>query len=329
MRKSSIWLVVFSVIAAPGVLARAADATPQRPAEASPVVATGQDARPAPPVVVGTTVYPATPQSTGAGRAGSDQASSADRPRVATARGAAGSSAFSQAVTPDLRGFSLTLVLGDMKGGGVSDAVPAAAARALADMKDFLPYKSYTLLDTAWTIGSGTIKTQLRQSDTQVFDIELRTSGGANVLTYARPREGTGSTGVSNVGITIAGGGTVNVSNFRMRRAGAGGADRERQDVESALHATEQTLQMLRQQYADAARASTESARQSAANLQQRIAQVTEEQNRLRAASDSMAAKDAIIDTSFRMKVGETVVVGTSRQQGDRALIVIVTAVGK
>ena len=36
-----------------------------------------------------------------------------------------------------------------------------------------------------------------------------------------------------------------------------------------------------------------------------------------------------IIDTTFNMDVGETVVVGTSRLQGDKALIVLLTAVGK
>jgi hypothetical protein len=36
-----------------------------------------------------------------------------------------------------------------------------------------------------------------------------------------------------------------------------------------------------------------------------------------------------LIDTSFRMDVGETVVVGTSRLQGSTALIVLLTAVGR
>ena len=39
------------------------------------------------------------------------------------------------------------------------------------------------------------------------------------------------------------------------------------------------------------------------------------------------SAGRAIIDTSFTMDLGETVVVGTSRLQGDKALIVLLTAV--
>jgi hypothetical protein len=35
----------------------------------------------------------------------------------------------------------------------------------------------------------------------------------------------------------------------------------------------------------------------------------------------------AIIDTSFTMEIGETVVVGTSRLKGDKALIALLTAV--
>ena len=37
----------------------------------------------------------------------------------------------------------------------------------------------------------------------------------------------------------------------------------------------------------------------------------------------------AVIDTSFTMDYGETVVVGTSRLQGSKALIVLLTAVAK
>ena len=36
-----------------------------------------------------------------------------------------------------------------------------------------------------------------------------------------------------------------------------------------------------------------------------------------------------LIDTSFNMRQGETVVVGTSRVRGDKALIVLLTAVRK
>ena len=48
------------------------------------------------------------------------------------------------------------LVLGDLQAGSTPDNVPPAAKKALADMKDFLPYKSYRLLDSQWTSGRRT-----------------------------------------------------------------------------------------------------------------------------------------------------------------------------
>src|SRR5437867_6569001 len=73
---------------------------------------------------------------------------------------AAGASAqVARTPTPDLKGqdsqgFSVVLVLGDSQSSTTADTVPPAARRALADMKDFLPYKGYRLLDAQWILGS-------------------------------------------------------------------------------------------------------------------------------------------------------------------------------
>ena len=55
------------------------------------------------------------------------------------------------------QGFSIVLVLADLQAGPGEEDVPPAARKALLDMKDFLPYKSYRLLDAAWVLccGSG------------------------------------------------------------------------------------------------------------------------------------------------------------------------------
>ena len=53
-----------------------------------------------------------------------------------------------------LQGFSIVLVLGDVQDGATGDNIPAAARAALADLKDFLPYRSYRVLDTAWVLAS-------------------------------------------------------------------------------------------------------------------------------------------------------------------------------
>ena len=56
---------------------------------------------------------------------------------------------------PSPQGFSVVLVLGDLNSGSNADAtVPPAARKALSDMKDFLPYKGYRLLDAEWILGS-------------------------------------------------------------------------------------------------------------------------------------------------------------------------------
>jgi hypothetical protein len=52
-----------------------------------------------------------------------------------------------------LRGFTITLALGEIDGGRSSGTFTPAATKALADLKDFLPYKSYRLLDTVWLLG--------------------------------------------------------------------------------------------------------------------------------------------------------------------------------
>ena len=76
------------------------------------------------------------------------------------------------------RGFNVVLLLGDMQGADAQDSIPVAARKALSDMKDFLPYKSYRLLDTQWIIGgtSGPALTRLRGADEQEYELELRAS---------------------------------------------------------------------------------------------------------------------------------------------------------
>src|SRR5438477_12896450 len=51
-----------------------------------------------------------------------------------------------------LRGCTITLVLGDTQGSSSGTLTPAAA-KALTDLKNFLPYKAYRPLDTAYIIG--------------------------------------------------------------------------------------------------------------------------------------------------------------------------------
>ncbi len=106
------------------------------------------------------------------------------------------------------QGFSVVLVLGDIQGAATPDDVPPAARKALVDMRDFLPFKSYKLLDASWVMccgqqrgGSGDARpaahrtapaaTQmlsqvLRGPDEQEYELKLMTSRTENSRVFVR-----------------------------------------------------------------------------------------------------------------------------------------------
>lgn len=55
---------------------------------------------------------------------------------------------------PRTHGFQIVLLAANVKAGGGSPEVPANVQKALADLKGFLPFKSYEVLDTAWLSGT-------------------------------------------------------------------------------------------------------------------------------------------------------------------------------
>ena len=130
-----------------------------------------------------------------------------------------------------LRKFVITLALGDVEAGTGSAFAPAAA-KALADLKGFLPYKTYTLLDTVFRIGLTGPTVQMKGMG-QVFEL-----------------------------ITFVNAATQNKTSVRVQ---------------------------------------------------------------LRTITTSDQPK-WLIDTQFDIEIGETVVVGTSRLDGNRALLLLVTS---
>jgi hypothetical protein len=58
--------------------------------------------------------------------------------------------ALARADEPRTQSFQLTLLAADKRAGGMAPELSKPAQRALADLKDFLPYASYRLLDIAW-----------------------------------------------------------------------------------------------------------------------------------------------------------------------------------
>ncbi len=76
---------------------------------------------------------------------------------------------------PAPQGFRVVLVLGEGQSTTIAENVPLAARKALADMKDFLPYRGYRLLDAAWILGSQRSTSRLRGPDDQEYQLTVVT----------------------------------------------------------------------------------------------------------------------------------------------------------
>jgi hypothetical protein len=224
------------------------------------------------------------------------------------------------AARPVPQGFSVVLVLGEMQGNGSAEGVPPAARKALGDMKDFLPYKGYRLLDTQWTLCCGTSPTvmRLRGPDEQDYELELiPRATGADAKWYVRFALREPPTGVPGAEVSSTA--------------------RQPSEVAAQKRAMEDRLRTLRERYSEN-HPEMQSTRAQIAELEQRTARAAEEKSvaeqraqreltTARALSALRSSDRAIIDTSFTMDIGETVVVGTSRLKGDKALIALLTAV--
>lgn len=201
-----------------------------------------------------------------------------------------------------VQGYSVVLVLGDMQSGSTPDNVPAAAKKALADMKDFLPYKSYKLLDSQWTLGSTSVATRLRGVDDQDYSLSM----SARVM----------DEGARSLSVT-----------FQLREGGTDAV--ERRMVE--LMAAEGKLRGLSENHPEVRGGVS-------GGVAGGVSGGVGEGGQRGAGSGSGSGRGvgaativrspSIINTSFTMDVGETVVVGTSRLKGgDKALIAVLTAV--
>ena len=200
----------------------------------------------------------------------------------------------------DLNGvqaFSVILLLGDMQTATTQDNVPTAARKALADMKDFLPYKGYRLLDAQWTLccARGPMASRLKGADEQEYELRLTTNR--------------------------AGDGRVNVG-FNLTDAGTDGDDEGRANLEAQI-------ELVRKKRAEVARKIEVGAASSGDVLavDQELLVLQRQLDKEKSQRTGPSRRRAVIDTAFRMDVGETVVVGTSRIKGDKALIALLTAV--
>jgi hypothetical protein len=261
-------------------------------------------------------------------------------PSMAPAQPAAMPPAARRAVAP--QGVSVVLVLGDLQGASAADDVPLAARKALTDMRDFLPFKSYKLLDAAWLMCCGeqrplgamdrrpasenvanTASQMLRGPDEQEYELRLSTSRGDNARVFVR---------FTLVGSSLSSDDTPASAAASMRTTQRRIAD------------LQDRAQLLQSQIAEAKRrvevgvASASEVNRMEVELRSLVREIDD--LKARAASgvatrsaqrgpvSERASRGSVIDTSFSMDVGETVVVGTSRLKGGtKALIALLTAV--
>ena len=228
------------------------------------------------------------------------------------------------------RGFNVVLLVGDMQGPGYPKPIPEAALRALSDMRDFLPYKGYNLLDTQWIVSgaSSPAVTRLRGLDEQEYELELRASpllmpGDQRAMSvrFVLRDVDTGS------GSGPAESGRTTLHPKELAKGDASTAEiareifqleRERTDLEIVVTKGRADVEVGMNNPVEVKR---QEAQLSAVN--RRINELKQSLN----AANAKAAGRAVIDTSFRMDDGETVVVGTSKVKGGgKALIALLTA---
>lgn len=206
----------------------------------------------------------------------------------------------------DVQGFNVVLVLGDMQGGTNTDNVPPAARKALADMKDFLPYKGYRLLDTLWILGGRQTAGRLRGPDDQEYRFNLSFNGPAERMNLSFQLLD-GEFGKAGVAAEVE---------ARMQ-------ERTVEEMVVKRAKQEQELSDLRAKNQE----KHPSVVHLKSELEQTQRQLADLEQKMRPEGKRVGGC-CIISTSFMMEVGETVVVGTSRLRGgDKALIALLTAV--
>jgi len=180
--------------------------------------------------------------------------------------------------SPSVYGFNVALVLGDLQGSTKFDNMPEAAKKALADMRDFLPYKSYRLLDTQWILCCGSTKVG--------GGISGRLRGVSQALGSEEQEY--------PFNVTLVG---VNGQQLSVRFTMTdGGGSKKNTMPKPPPELTDGDIKREKEQ-------------------QKALDELTRP-----------GGKTAIIDSTFSMDIGETVVIGTSSLKGDKALIALLTA---
>lgn len=223
-----------------------------------------------------------------------------------------------------LQGFHVVLVVGETQTGAApsSQQLPEGAVRALNDMREFLPYKHYRVLDAQWS--SCCSGPQSRLSGRLQGVLGVPGPDGAVKLVH-RPYNfhltaRSASAGIQTRFVLVA-------QDARASHSGDHAeAERLLKNAQEDLATFELRVGEVRQRV-EVGTASQLELREMQDKFTQMKREVEALQARLERAETGGEA--GVMDSSFTMAPGETVVVGTSRLGGDKALIALVTAVPK
>jgi hypothetical protein len=230
----------------------------------------------------------------------------------AAAAGQAAKKSVEVSDTPAVHGFSVALVLGDMQGTSTPDNLSAGARKALSDLREFLPFKSYRLLDTQWMLCCGGARGthsglagRLRGLDEQQysFDIDVASTGSKLALHFSLREEQLLK---------------------KLTENKSADADAVSQMTKDSEKAKKQQRDVLEAMLVEERKSKTPD-HVVVRNLEVQLEKLKRESDDKARAMTS--AKGAVIDSTFSMDVGETVVIGTSSLKGDKALIAVLTAV--
>lgn len=228
--------------------------------------------------------------------------------------------------TASLQGFNIVLVAGRIQASGNSPGgdVPPAAKKALNDMKDFLPYKHYHLVDSQWTMCcsadelpiTGRLQGVVPPDGERKVDMLLDLTFQLAVRRDPDPRK-----------LPIY----FTLHHAPLRTAQGTMSVAREAELEKRLSELRRELDTLeddiRRRRGAENRSEVGALTDQRRKVEERFNQTRSELARGQAARTSSSTGAALIDSNFTMEPGETVVVGTSALGGDTALIAILTAV--
>jgi hypothetical protein len=224
----------------------------------------------------------------------------------------------------EIQGFHVVLVVGETeRGKSTTENLTEAAARALKDMSDFLPYKSYRVLDAQWSSCCSGPQSRISGRLQGVLGV-----AGPNGVVNLVHRPYTFSITARSAASGIQ---TRFVLVVPDERSGPHAG--ERAELERMLKNAQDDVATLESRVRDA-KERVDVGVLAASELRDANDKVVRarrlvEELQLKMEGIEGGGNLGVMDSSFTMDAGETVVVGTSKLGGDKALIAIVTAVRK